>query len=112
MSDFTYKIIECSKQKLASCAISIIPNLHARFLQKNVSDKDKAVHIKCNNLNYSNYRYLQNSNKYWCCIESCSTIFPFNSLSSNRNFLACCMGTDNNTTQWIYLDNDHAAHYH
>ena len=85
-------------------------------LQKNVSDKVKAVqcdlcelwvHIKCNNLNYLDYRYLQNSNESWYCIDCCSTIFPFNSISSNRNFLVCCTNTDNNSTQWIDLDNDH-----
>ena len=85
-------------------------------LQKNVSDKVKAVqcdlcelcvHIKCNNLNYLDYRYLQNSNESWYCIDCCSTIFPFDSISSNRNILACCTNTDNNSTQWIDLDNDH-----
>ena len=65
------------------------------------------VHIKCNNLNYLDYRYLQNNNESWHCIECCSTIFPFNSLSSRKNFVACCTNTDNNTTQWIDLENDH-----
>ena len=46
-------------------------------------------------------------NEYCYCIECCSTIFPFNSLSSNKNFHACCTNTDNNTTQWIDLENDH-----
>ena len=32
--------------------------------------------------------------------------FPFNSLSSNKNFLACCTSSDN-TTQWINLEIDH-----
>ena len=31
----------------------------------------------------------------------------FNSLSSNKNFLACCKNTDNNTTQCTDLGNDH-----
>ena len=43
----------------------------------------------------------------WYCIECCSTIFPFNSLSSNKNFLHCCTNTDNNSTHWIDLENDH-----
>ena len=30
-----------------------------------------------------------------------------NSLFSNRNFLSCCMSTDNNSTHWIELENDH-----
>ena len=66
-----------------------------RFCTKNVHDKDKAVqcdlcelwiHIKCNNLNYLDYRYLQNCDEFWYCIECCSTISPFNSLSSNKKF--------------------------
>ena len=79
-------------------------------------NKDKAVqcdlcefsiHIKCNNLNYLDYRYLQNCDESWYCIECCSTIFPFNSLSSNKNFLAYCTNTDSNITQWKDLENDH-----
>ena len=86
-----------------------------KICTKNVSENIKAVqcdlcelcfHIKCNNLNYLGYRYLQNSNESWYCMECCSTIFPFNSLSSNKNFLACCTNTDNNTAQWIDLEND------
>ena len=87
-----------------------------KICAKNVSENVKAVqcdlckfwvNIKCNNLNYLDYRYFQNSNESWYCIECCSTIFPFNSLSSNKNFLVCCTNTDNNTAQWIDLQNDH-----
>ena len=39
--------------------------------------------------------------------QNCSTIFPFNFLSSIRNFLACCTNTDKNITQWKDLGNDH-----
>ena len=94
------------------------PKFPCRIYIKNVSDKNKAiqcdlfelwVHIKCNNLNYLDYRYLQNSNGSWYCIECCSTIFPFNSLSSNRNILTCCTNTDNNSTHWIDLENDHSS---
>ena len=105
---------KCSKQKLTSCVMSIIPHFFAR----NVHDKDKAVqcdlckfwiHIKCNNLNYLDYRYLQNCDESWCSIEFCSTIFPFNSLSSNKNFLACCISTDcdSNFMQLKEIGNDH-----
>ena len=92
------------------------PNFPCKICTKNVSDKVKTVHcdrcglwvhIKCNNPNYLDYGYLQNGNKSWHCIESCSTIFSFNSLSSNKNFLSCCRNIDNNTTQWIDLENDH-----
>ena len=91
------------------------PQFPCRICAKNVHDKDKAVqcdlcklwiHIKCNNLNYLDHRYLQNCDESWYCIEYCSTIFPFNSLSSDKNFLACCTSIDNNI-QWNGLENDH-----
>ena len=87
-----------------------------KICAKNVSENVKTVqcdlcelwvHIICNNLNYLDYRYLQNSNESWYCIECCCTIFPFISLSSNKNFMACCTNTDNNTAQWVDLENDH-----
>ena len=84
-------------------------------LCKNVHDKDKAVqcelwiHIKCNNLNYLDYRHLQNCDESWYCIDCCSTIFPFNSLSSNKNFLSYCTNTASSITHtlWKDLENDH-----
>ena len=85
-----------------------------RICAKSIRDKDKAVqcdlcelwiHIKCKNLNYLDYRYLQNCDESWYCIECCSTFLPFNSLSSNKNFLACCTSTDNNI-QLNDLEND------
>ena len=87
-----------------------------RICAKNVYDKDKAVqcdlcelgiHIKCNKLNYLDNRYLQNCDESWYCIECCSKTFSFNSLSSNKNFLSCCINTDSNITQWKDLENDH-----
>ena len=99
-----------------SCRISIIPNFRAGFVLMNVYDKDKAVqfdlrelqiHIKCNNLNYLDYRYLQNCDEYWYCIECCNKMFPFNSLSSNKNILPCYISIDSNITQWKDLENDH-----
>ena len=33
--------------------------------------------------------------------------FPLNSLTSNKNFLACCTDTDSNIIQWKDLENDH-----
>ena len=85
-------------------------------LCKNVHGKDKTVqcdlcelwiHIKCNKLNYLDYRYLQNCDESWYYIGCCSTIFPFNSLSRNRNFLAGCTNTDNNITQWRDQEHEH-----
>ena len=92
------------------------PKFPCKICAKNISEKEKAVqcdlcelcvHIKCNNLNYLDYKYLQNSNESWYYIECSNTIFPFNSLSSNENFLACCTNTDNKTTRWIDLENDY-----
>ena len=94
------------------------PKFPRRICAKNVHDKEKAVqydlcelciHIKCNKLNYLDYRYLQNCDESWYCIDCCSTIFPFNSLSSNKNFLSCCTNTDNSITHrlWKELQNDH-----
>ena len=85
------------------------PKFPCNICAKNAQDKDKAVqcdlcelwiYIECNNLNYLDYRY---------CIKCCSTIYPFNSLSSSKNFLACCTNTDSNITQWKDLENDHSS---
>ena len=94
------------------------PKFPCRISAKNVPDNDKAVqcdlcdfwiHIKCNSLNYLDYRYLQNCDESWHCVECCSSIFPFNSLSSSKNFLACCTSTnsDSNFIQLKELENDH-----
>ena len=92
------------------------PKFPCRIYAKNVHGIDKAVqcdlfelwiHIKCNKPNYLGYRYLQNCDKSGFCIDCCSTIFLFNSLSNNENFLACCTKTDNNITQWRDLEHDH-----
>ena len=92
------------------------PKFPCRICAKNVHGKDKVVqcdicelwvHIKCNTLDYLDYRYLQNCGESWHCIDCCSTIFPFNSLSNNKNFLACCTNTNNNIAQWIDLEHDH-----
>ena len=95
---------------------------HSKFLCRicaiNVHDNDKAVkcdlyelwiHIKCNNLNYLDYRSLQNCDESWYCIECCSAIFPFNSLSSDKNFLACCTSTDSDIIQRKDIESDHSS---
>ena len=94
------------------------PKFPFRTYAKNVHDKGKAVqcdlcefwiYIKCDNLNCLDYRYLQNCDESWYCIECCSSIFAFNSLLSNKNFLACCTstGSDSNFIQLKELENDH-----
>ena len=52
---------------------------------------------------------LQNCDEFWYCIDCCRTIFPFNSLLSNKNFLACCTNTDNNILQWRDLEHDYGS---
>ena len=80
------------------------PKFPCRICAKNVHGKDKAVecdlcelwiHIKCNKCNYLEYRYVQNCDKSWYCID-CSA----------QNFLACCTNTDNNITHWRDLEHD------
>ena len=92
------------------------PKFPCKICAKNVHDKDKAVqcdlcelwiHLKCKNFNCLDYRYLQNCDESWYCIECCSTIFPFNSLTRYKNFLNCCTNTDTNITQGKALENDH-----
>ena len=92
-----------------TCINANNPKLPCRTCAKNVRDKDKAVncnlcehwiHIKCNNLNYLHYKYLQTCYGPWYCIKCCSKIFPFNSLSSDKNFLACCTNTNSSIMQW------------
>ena len=98
--------------------IVIYSKFSCRICAKNMHDKDKAaqwelcefwIHIKCNNLNYLDYTYLQNCDESWYCIECRSSVFPFNSLSSNKNFLACCSSadSDSNFRQLKKLENDH-----
>ena len=92
------------------------PKFPCKICAKNVNDKDKAVqcdlcelwiHIRCSNLDYLDSRCLRNCGESWYCTECCCTIFSFTSLSSNKNFLACCTNTDSNITQWKDLGNDH-----
>ena len=60
-----------------------------KICKNNVTNSDQAiqcdlcdswVHIKCNDLNYIDYKFLQNSNDPWFCISCCSKIFPFNTV--------------------------------
>ena len=89
------------------------PTFPCTICAKNIHDKDKAVqsdlcqlwiHIKCKNLKTS---VLVVSWLSWHCMECCSPIFPFNSLSRNKYFLAYCTTTSSNITQWKNLQNDH-----
>ena len=48
---------------------------------------DSWVHIKCNDLDYIDYQFLQNSNDPWFCISCCSEIFSFSAVK-NKNFIS------------------------
>ena len=80
-------------------------NFPRKVCGKNVNDNDRAiqcelcnywVHINCNNLNYIDYKFLQNSQDPWYSILCCSQIFPFNSMKSNKNFSICVSNFHNN----------------
>ena len=47
------------------------------------------VYLKCNYLNYKEYRYVKYSNKEWWCIWSvkcCNNLFPFAQLNNYKLF--------------------------
>ena len=55
------------------------------------------VHMKYNNLNHTDYKYLQGSNDTWFCISCCNEIIPFGTLA-NKNFLSMMMVNCSPTT--------------
>ena len=74
---------------------STITKFPCKLCSKNVSDNDNVilcdicqtwVHIKCNHLNYIDYKYLQGCNKPWYCPSCTSLLFSFGNLN-NKNFL-------------------------
>ena len=80
------------------------------FYRFTITPKPQRRKIDLREYHHPNYfsRLLpENCNESWYCIEYCSTIFHFNSLPSNKNFLTCCTSTDSNITQWWDLGNDH-----
>ena len=81
---------------LRNASTSNIVFLSCNICEKSVSDKDDVIqcdvcqvwiHLKCNKLNYIDYKYLQGSCDPWLCCYCCSTIFPFGLLSS-KDFLS------------------------
>ena len=71
---------------------SIFP---CKLCGKNVTDNDDTVlcdlcetwvHIKCNHLNYIDYKYLPGCNDPWYCLSCTNTLFLFDYLN-NQNFL-------------------------
>ena len=63
-----------------------------RICNKDVNDNDAIecyicnfwVHIKCSNLNFIDYKYLQGNNDRWFCVTCSSSIFPFNCLNNKK----------------------------
>ena len=77
-----------------------------KLCPKNVTDNDNAIlcdlcqtwiHIKCNHLNYMDYKYLQGCNEPWYCLSCSNTLFPFGNLN-NQNFLNFIANNDIITT--------------
>ena len=66
--------------------MKIISNFYAGFVQKMLTIMITVNSgLICNNLNYLDYRYLQNSDESSYYIEYCSTIFSFKSFSLTSN---------------------------
>ena len=88
-----------------------------RICNKNVNDNDHViqceicnfwVHIKCNNLNYIDYKYLQENSDHWYCITCSSSIFPFNSLN-NKKFDSLLISQTDQTNNFSF-DNNNRSH--
>ena len=85
---------------------TIITKFPCKLRPKNISDNDNAilcdlcqtwVHIKCNHLNYIDYKYLQGCNEPWYCLSCTAMLFPFGNLN-NKTFLGF-IGNNNNNNE-------------
>ena len=95
----------------ASCVRSIIPNFLAGLVQKTSMTK-----VKLFSVTSVNFGFILNVTTLIILITDISTVFlstqhsfSFNSLSSDKNSLACCTNTDSNIMQWKDLRNDHIS---
>ena len=52
------------------------------------------VHIKCNNLNYIDYKYLSGNCDHWFCLKCNSQLFPFGTLG-NKKFMQHILHSSN-----------------
>ena len=52
------------------------------------------VHIKCNNLNYIDYKYLSGNGDPWFCLSCNSLLFPFGTLH-NKKFMHHILNSSN-----------------
>ena len=75
-------------------------------MRKNITDNDDTilcdfyetwVHIKCNHLNYTDYKDLQGCNKPCYCLSYTNTLFPFGKL--NNQIFITFIGNDNTITR-------------
>ena len=65
------------------------------------------IHIKCNKLNYLDYRCLQNCDESWYChIDCCTTIFLSTHQTTRTSWLVVQTLI---TTQWRDLEYDHGS---
>ena len=90
-------------------------NFLCKVCEKNVNDSDQAIqcdlcdywiHINCNNLNYIDYKFLQNSSDPCYCILCYSQIFPFNSMKNDKNFSMYVINFHNNNKAVKTLNNE------
>ena len=56
------------------------------------------VHIKCNHLNYIDYKYLQGCNEPWYCLSCTTMLFPFGNLN-NQKFLGFVNNNNDNNNE-------------
>ena len=52
------------------------------------------VHIKCNNLNYVDNKYLSENDDPWFCLKCNSQLFPFGTLD-NKKFMQYILNSSN-----------------
>ena len=64
------------------------------------------VHIKFNNLNFIDYKYLQGNNDPWFCVTCSSSRFPFNCL--NKRFSSLLI-TQTGQTNSFSFDNNNSS---
>ena len=64
------------------------------------------VHIKYNNLNFIDYKYLQGNNDPWFCVTCSSSRFPFNCL--NKRFSSLLI-TQTGQTNSFSFDNNNSS---
>ena len=53
------------------------------------------VHIKCNHLNYIDYKHLLGCDEPWHCLSCTTMLFPFGNLN-NQNFLGFINSNNDN----------------